>query len=148
MKKKHLGTVVVDSGTLMIGDPAYLIENVFDQPIETDDVITQTEECYGAREMVRLACKDMIKEDLALDSVSAPFFGTGDPGLAVVFEGFGGDGTYQVYGICADEEQSDLITGVYIDLVVEKYPAPGTFGFARFALNDSEDIIGVTDVLR
>lgn len=123
MKVKLLGSVSVDSGTLLIGDPCYHIENVFDEAIDGDGVIHETAKAYGARDLIRLASRDMMKDNL--ESVSVPHMETGDPGLATLFGGFGGDGLYPVYGVCADPDNPDLITGAFVD-----FGNPGAFRFA------------------
>lgn len=72
MNRVHIGDVAVDSGTLMISDPCYVLRHdiKFDPLAEYQKVIDNVES----------PCWSMINQ------------------LALGFGGFGGDGRYPVYG--------------------------------------------------
>lgn len=86
-KRVFLGILEVDSGTLVIGDPAYLLLSLMDGKSGVD---------YQA----------VLEADAGVDAV--PFAN----GLTLLIQNFGGDGPYPAYGEYDDGE----LTRICIEL--------------------------------
>ena len=80
--RRLLGIVEVDTGTLVIGDPAYL----------TADTETRA-----------------IDAGLAVDAAVSQFVVPIGSGLALQIQNFGGDGSFAVYGDFDDEELMSIV---------------------------------------
>lgn len=89
LERKYLGVVDVDSGTLLVGDPAYLLARKA-AGVEGPDF------------------QEVVDADRAPDGVQL------GERLVLLIQGFGGDGTYAVFGEYED--------GAFVRLIVEFDP--------------------------